>query len=302
MRPIAAKKTNCLHDLRILSGHRSLWSCTRSLRSIQFSLTRWWRSRFRHKIGPSSICERPTETVLEGWNKSKFRGSVQLLTVLAVYEKENVRNNEPPNYSRLKTTVRRHIDQTVRTHNFRAWNEIVEIGAVTKSQKGRRVSVERKVGECYQWKCIWTVFERRLMQFQSWWSICKQMRSETQRTIVLFCTTSADTDWRKETIKNGSGLRGQSPFGKGGRIACRNFLRRKCTNPSCNYGHPPVCLNYKSESGCKYGEKCRFRHAELMGSAVKSWRKVVWKDQLLYWRGLFNWDVSSNSPRAHGTT
>ena len=26
---------------------------------------------------------------------------------------------------------------------------------------------------------------------------------------------------------------------------------RKCTNPSCNCWHPLVCLNYKSESGCK---------------------------------------------------
>ena len=28
----------------------------------------------------------------------------------------------------------------------------MERGAVTKSQKGRKSSVERKVGECYQWK------------------------------------------------------------------------------------------------------------------------------------------------------
>ena len=26
-----------------------------------------------------------------------------------------------------------------------------------------------------------------------------------------------------------------------------------------------VCLNHKSESGCKYGDKCRFRHTEVDG-------------------------------------
>ena len=73
--------------------------------------------------------------VLEGVYKSKLKDSVQLQTVLAMYEQENKRNNEPPSYSRLKTTVGRHIDQTMRTRNFRVRNEIVERGAVTKSQK-----------------------------------------------------------------------------------------------------------------------------------------------------------------------
>ena len=43
------------------------------------------------------------------------------------------------------------------------------------------------------------------------------------------------------------------------------FPQRKCTNPSCNYWHPPMCLNYQSESRCKYGDKCRFRHTEVDG-------------------------------------
>ena len=35
------------------------------------------------------------------------------------------------------------------TRNFRVWSEVVERGAVTKSQKGKKVCVERKVGECF---------------------------------------------------------------------------------------------------------------------------------------------------------
>ena len=31
---------------------------------------------------------------------------LQLHSVLAVYEQENVRNNEPPNYSKMETSVR----------------------------------------------------------------------------------------------------------------------------------------------------------------------------------------------------
>ena len=98
--------------------------------------------------------EIPTEMVLEGLYKSKLQDSVQLETPLALYEQENIRNNEHPSLSRLKTSVRRHIDQTMRTRNFRARNETVERGAVTQSQKGRKASAERKVGEFDQWKAI----------------------------------------------------------------------------------------------------------------------------------------------------
>ena len=38
------------------------------------------------------------------------------------------------------------------TRNFRFRNDVVERGAVTKSQKGKRVYVERNVEECFQWK------------------------------------------------------------------------------------------------------------------------------------------------------
>ena len=40
----------------------------------------------------------------------------------------------------------------MRTRNFRAQNEIVERGAVAKSQKGKKASAERKVGESYKWE------------------------------------------------------------------------------------------------------------------------------------------------------
>ena len=42
------------------------------------------------------------------------------------------------------------------------------------------------------------------------------------------------------------------------RIPCKFGATSK--NPSCNCWHPPVCHHHKTESGCKYGKKCRFRH------------------------------------------
>ena len=89
---------------------------------------------------------------LEGLYKSKLQDSVKLQTVLALYDQETVRNNGQTSYLRWKTSVQLHIDKMMRTRNIRVWTEVVERRAVTKSQKGKKAYVERKVGECFQWK------------------------------------------------------------------------------------------------------------------------------------------------------
>ena len=70
----------------------------------------------------------------------------------------------------------------------------------------------------------------------------------------------------------GSGLRGESSSGKGGRIACRHFLRRKCTNPSCYYWHlwsvSITSLNQDANMA-----KRRFRHAAVDGQPSKKSKK-----------------------------
>ena len=71
-----------------------------------------------------------------------------------LYEQENIRNNDQPSYSGLKRSVRRHIDQTMRTRNLRAQSELVERGAVTKSHQRKKAHFDGKVVECYQWKAI----------------------------------------------------------------------------------------------------------------------------------------------------
>ena len=76
----------------------------------------------------------PSDVILEEMYKSKLQDSVHLRTVLALYDKETVRNNGQTSYLRMKTSVKLHVDQMMRTKNFRVWNEIVERGAVTKSQ------------------------------------------------------------------------------------------------------------------------------------------------------------------------
>ena len=63
-------------------------------------------------------------------------------------------------------------------------------------------------------------------------------------------------------FSKGSAPRGSTPSGRERQKAYRHYLRGNCTTPSCGYWHPPECQNYKTESGCKVGDKCLFRHAE----------------------------------------
>ena len=91
--------------------------------------------------------EMPPENVLEGLQRKRLQGSEQLQTVFAMYNQELSRGRVEPSYQKSRKMVRRHIDQTIRTRNFKARNERIEPGVLVKSQKGRNVSAERKMGE-----------------------------------------------------------------------------------------------------------------------------------------------------------
>ena len=57
--------------------------------------------------------------------------------------------------------------------------------------------------------------------------------------------------------------RGMSPSGRMLRLPCKDYFKRTCTNSFCEKWHPPACLFYKSESGCRFGEKCSYAHRQV---------------------------------------
>ena len=191
-----------------------LWKVSLHGDDIQDFETRW---------DPASLSasEIPKENILEGLYKLKIRDSVQLQSVLALYEQETTRNNEQLWYSRMKTSVRRHVDQKLRTRNFRARNEIVERGVVNKRHKKGEKPARR--GR--------KVFERRLY-FPSWSRVWKQTRhrlteinTQNQVSLPIFPWRSLNQDAHMAKNADSDSLR-------------------------------------------------------LIGSPVRSRRKVVWKDQL----------------------
>ena len=93
-----------------------------------------------------------SDPILKGLYKSKLQNSAQLRIMMALYDQDVARNNGTPNYQQLKTAVKLHYDQMMRTRNFRAGSDVVERGSVTKTQRGNKAHVERKVGQCSQGK------------------------------------------------------------------------------------------------------------------------------------------------------
>ena len=135
-----------------------------------------------------SASEVPKENVLESLYKMKIRESVQLQTVLAMYDQEIDRDRAMPSYQRLKTLVRRHIDQMIRTRNFRARNGRIETGILLKRHKREECQRVKEKEIMLSVESKWTFFKRRPLQFQQ--------REElwAASTIVLSCSEGADTD------------------------------------------------------------------------------------------------------------
>ena len=83
-----------------------------------------------------AVSEMPSDVILDGLYKSKLQNSAQLQTVLALYDQETARKKGSRTVrSQLETAVKLHIDQMMRTRNFRVRNDVVGRGSVTKSQK-----------------------------------------------------------------------------------------------------------------------------------------------------------------------
>ena len=81
-----------------------------------------------------SMTQIPSDEILESLYKLRTRVSVKLKTVLELYNMEIHQKEAGPDYHRLKTMVKRSIEQSLRMKNFEARNGNYETSAVVKNQ------------------------------------------------------------------------------------------------------------------------------------------------------------------------
>ena len=98
-----------------------------------------------------SMTKIPSDDILEGLYKLGIRVSEKLKTVLEFYDLEIHQKKAGPDYHRLKTMVKRSIEQNLRIKNFEARNGNYERNVVVKNQ-GTKQREQRSLGDCWQWK------------------------------------------------------------------------------------------------------------------------------------------------------
>ena len=206
--------------------------------------------------GLLSASDMLSDMILEGLYKSKLQDSVHLQTVLALYDQETVQNNGQTSYLRLKTSVKLHIVQMMRTRNFRVRSEVVEKRSVNKSQKGKKAYVERKVRECFQWQAHGQCSKGNSCSFSHVKLVQGDLyggqRRKGRSSSLPPHSKEKQTDGEGQKSSKGSGSKQENSFDES-EIPCRFKF---CKSPSCKFWHPPVCQNYKSEKGCVHGDKC----------------------------------------------
>ena len=98
-----------------------------------------------------SLTKIPSDDILGGLYKLRIRESDKLKTVLELYDLAIYQKKAGPDYHRLKTMVKRSIEQDLRNRNFGCRNGNYERNAVVKNQ-GTKQRGQRTLGDCWQWE------------------------------------------------------------------------------------------------------------------------------------------------------
>ena len=132
-----------------------------------------------------------------------------------------------------------------------------------------------------------TVHTRKRLHFPPRWE--ETWKSNAN---VLFCSKTADS-------KRWGTCLMESLSEAGVRDRAKTTAVEKCTTSSCDSWHPPVCQNYKAESGCKFGEQSALLCTERLAvSQTNDRKRMVVKFLLPYWRSPGNWSLRIPGQRA----
>ena len=88
-----------------------------------------------------SMTKIPHDDILEGLYNLTMRESEKLKTVLEFYDLETHLKKLGPDYHRLKTMVKRSLEQDLRNKNFEARNGNYETNAVVKNQETKQHNI-----------------------------------------------------------------------------------------------------------------------------------------------------------------
>ena len=207
----------------------------------------------------------PPDDILEGLYKLRIRESEKLKTVLELYNLEIHQKKLGPDYHRLKTMVKRSIEQEIRNKNFGIRNGNYEKNAVVKNQ-GTKQRVQRILGDCWQWEANGQCVKGDNYIF----------RHDINKRGKMTPSIPSPNSFMQQNERKSSRTRsprGKSPSGRMSRWPCSDYLKGSCNNSFCERWHPPECLFYKNKNGCPFGEKCSYAHRQVDEQPTKRSKK-----------------------------
>ena len=169
--------------------------------------------------------------------------------------------------------VKRGIEQEIRNKNSGARNGNYERNAVVKNP-GTKHCVQRILGDCWQWKANGQRSKGDNCSF----------RHDVNKRAKYTQPNPSPSSFMRQNERNASRTRsprGKSPSGTMSRLPCKDCLKGTCTKSFCEKWHPPECLFYKSENGCRFGEKCSHAHRQVEEQPSKRSKKNGIKAQWL---------------------
>ena len=126
----------------------------------------------------------------------------------------------------------------------------------------KKAYVERKVGECFQWKAHGQCSKGDSCSFNHWQTstrTCTMVRDEKDNRPLPHQVRRPSLTAREKHPQTQPATEMKALRTKGAKFrAVTNIVKKQ----SCNFGHRPECQNYKSEAGCNFGRTCFFRYVE----------------------------------------
>ena len=255
--PFPSWKTDCLLDLRVLlvtgvndsvESYADLFTSAPRNDDIPEFDSKWNGILLSMtKITPDDI--------LEGLDTKRNRESEKLKTVSELYDLEIHQKKAGPDYHRLKTMVKRSIEQDIRNRNFGARTGNYERNAVVKNQ-GTKHRGQRILGDCWQWEANGQCSKGDNCSF----------RHDFNKRAKMTQPNPSPSSFMQQNERNASRTRrprGKSPSGRMSRWPCKDHLKGTFTNSFCEKWHPPKCLFYKTKNRCRFGEKCSYAHHQV---------------------------------------
>ena len=212
-----------------------------------------------------SMTQIPSDDILDSLYKLRIRESEKLKTVFELYDLEIHQKKLGLDYHRLKTMVKRSIEQEIRNKNFGARSVNFEKNAVVKNQ-GTKQRVQRILGDCWQWESNGQCVKGDNCSF----------RHDINKRAKTTQPNPSPSSFMRQHERNASRTRsprGKSPSGRMSRWPCKDYLKGTCNNSICENGILQNVCSASRRMDADFGKSALMRTARLMNSQAKGPKK-----------------------------